>query len=153
MIFHENDHQIDERTDAGIGVYHTPTGLNFSAAWIKQDYIREFYENFDRSDGENEGWIARAGIRKNWFDFGETLFAIDYARADDVLYSADRTKSTGIFFGQMIDSLSMELYTGYRYYSYDAGSNSGGSIVNYIHALNAGVRIGFDATFTPNFSE
>ena len=47
----------------------------------------------------------------------------------------------------------MELYTGYRYYDYDAGPNSGGLKLHDIHAFTAGARIGFDATFSPNISD
>lgn len=143
--------RIDERIDGGIGIYHEPTGLNLSAAFGRQEYTREFYESFNRTEGRSDGWITRVGIRRNWFRLGESLFATDFARINDALYSADRAKSVGAFFGQKIDELNMELYGGYRYYDYDAGPNSDGLRFHSIHAFTVGARMGFQAAFSPSF--
>ena len=136
--------RIDERSDGGIGVFHEPTGLNLSVGAVRQKFSPDFYQQFSRTEGDNDGWIARVGIRKNWFGPGETRFAVDFSRSRDALYKADEADSVGVFTGQMIDKLNLELYAGYRGYKYDAGPNSGGLDLNDIHAFVVGTRIGFD---------
>lgn len=140
--------RIDERLDGGLGIYHTKTGLNFTFGAFQQDYVSEFNKDFNRVDSEATGWVTRLGLRRNWFDLGETRTAIDFSRAENILYDDDTADSFGLFVGQMIDDLNLEFYAGYRYYSFEPGPQSGGPDVYDIHAVTAGARILFDATFT-----
>jgi hypothetical protein len=140
--------RLDERVDIGIGLFHVPTGLNLSFGGVRQEFKRDFYQQFGRTDGDNSGWVLRGGIRRNWFKYGETRIALDYSTSDDVLYESDEAESYGLFMGQMFDSLDLELYAGYRFYSYDAGPNSGGIVLEDLSAFTFGTRIGFDATLS-----
>lgn len=138
--------RIDDRYDGAIGLVHESTGFSFSAGAVRQKYKREFFEQFGRADGDNDGWTARTGIRRNWHRAGESRFAIDYSTGHDILYESDKTESFGVFFSQMFDGLNMELYTGYRYYDYKPGPNANGLVLRDINAFTLGARIGFDAT-------
>lgn len=138
--------RIESRVDGGIGVYHQTTGLSFTVAAVSQKYVREFYQDFGRDDGDNSGYTARLGWRKNWFGLGETRIAVDYAASEDVLYQGDDALSSGIFLSQFIDAWNIEPYIGYRLYDYDAGPNANGMSLKDLSGWTLGARIAFGAT-------
>lgn len=63
VITYSTTHTGSAGEDGVIGIYHEPTGLNFSAAFAQKDIVREFYEPFNRAEGESDGWTTRAGIQ------------------------------------------------------------------------------------------
>ena len=138
--------RIDDRTNFGIGLFDSRTGLNFSFLAARQKYKPSFYQPLGRTDGKTNGWVARGGIRRNWFGPGESRLAVDYGAGDDVFFEADGAESYGLFVSQVVDTLNLEFYAGYRHYAYDSGPNSNGLELKDVNGFTLGMSIGFDAT-------
>jgi chorismate mutase len=138
--------RIEDRASFGIGLFDSRTGLNFSVLTSRLKYDRAYLEQLNRTDDKSSGWVARGGIRRNWFGPGETRFAVDYGTGGDLLFAADNAESYGLFVSQVVDELNLEFYAGYRYYDYDAGPNSNGLVLKDVNAFTVGASIGFDAT-------
>lgn len=126
--------RIDWRVDSGLGVLHKPTGLNLTVAGQRNGFAK-------RSEN-GDGYIARAGLRRNWFSFGETKMAIDYARGWDVTQDGDRAKSAGAFVFQEVRDWNTELFAGYRLYDLNREDRR----LDDIHVYNLGARFWFDST-------
>ncbi len=121
----------ERRNDGGVGVKHLPTGLNLTAGGARQH----------NRDGQNaDGFTVRAGLRRNWFDFGETATAIDFQRSWDITASGDRATSFGAFALQNIDEFGLQLYTGYRLYDLDRDDID----LDPIHVWTFGARVQFE---------
>ena len=126
--------RADWRVDGAIGVLHKPTGLNLTAGAARTD-------NRNRSKN-SDGYIIRAGLRRNWFDFGETKTSLDYASVDDITEDGDKGKSAGAFIVQEVRNWNMEFYTGYRWYDLDRDDER----LDDIYVWNFGARYWFDLT-------
>lgn len=137
--------RIDDRLDGGVGVYQRTTGLNLTVAAVRQKFVREFYEQYGRTDGRSSGWTIRAGLRRRWFEVGETRSAVDYSRGDEVLYDGDSAHSVGVFASQMLDAWNVEIYAGYRFYGIRADQLD----LQDLHALTVGARMGFSLVVPP----
>ncbi len=138
--------RVSDRVDGGVAFYHGGTGLSLSLVGAKQDYKRSFYQNYGRTDGDNEGYGVRLGLRRNWFELGETRMGLDYFDAEDVLYKKDSAESTGFFISQNIDAWSVEPYFGYRFYDYDTGPQAGGLSLDKVQVWTFGARMALDLT-------
>ena len=127
--------RVDRRYDGAFGVWHKSTGLNLTIGGARQ----KFKANNSK---DSDGYIARLGLRRNWFSFGETRTAIDYSLVEDITENGDKGKSAGAFLVQEVEDWNMEFYTGYRWYDFDRDSDN----LEDIHVLNLGARIHFDLT-------
>jgi hypothetical protein len=128
--------RVDWRVDGGIGVLHKPTGLNLTGGMARQGFE-------DRSKN-SDGYIVRAGLRRNWFDIGQTKTAIDYTSVWDITEDGDKGRSAGAFLVQEIDKWNMEVYAGYRWYDYDRDTER----LDSINVFNVGARYWFGLTAT-----
>ncbi|MCU0789445.1 MAG: porin [Nitratireductor sp.] len=94
-----------ERLAGSATIVHTPTGLNFSVSAGEQ------------IDGASYVW-ARAGWRNDFFEFGTTSLSVDYYRGWDFLSDGARTENYGVYAVQSIDAASIDLYAGWRVFTY-----------------------------------
>lgn len=86
-------------------VVHAPTGLNLAVSAGQQ------------IDGANYVW-TRAGWQTDAFDMGTTSLSVDYYNGRDFLSEGARTENYGLYAVQSIDSLSLDLYAGWRRFTY-----------------------------------
>jgi hypothetical protein len=93
------------RLAGSVSALHTPTGLNlaFSAGEV--------------IDGESYVW-TRAGWRADLIAAGTTSLSVDYYRGRDFLSDGARTGHHGIYAVQSIDDAAIDVYAGWRRFSY-----------------------------------
>ena len=102
---------LDWRVDGALSTLHKPSGLSLTGGAFQANA---------KSDGRNlHGYIVKGGWRKNFFDFGETAFSVDYVRNDDASSDDEEGKTYSAFLVQNIDRWGLQLYGGYRYYDLD----------------------------------
>lgn len=94
-----------ERLAGSVSLLHRPTGLNFALS------------AGDQIDGPNYYW-ARAGWRIRSLAAGTTSLSIDYYNGSDFLSKGAKTENYGIYAVQDIDDLSLNLYFGWRRFTY-----------------------------------
>jgi hypothetical protein len=94
-----------ERLAGSATVLHSPTGLNFSVSAGKQ------------IDGADYVW-TRAGWRTDFSPIGTTSLSVDYYYGRDFLSEGARTENYGLYAVQSIDSVSIDLYAGWRRFTY-----------------------------------
>jgi hypothetical protein len=94
-----------ERLAGSATVLHSPTGLNFSVSAGKQ------------IDGADYVW-TRAGWRTDFYPIGTTSLSVDYYYGRDFLSEGARTENYGLYAVQSIDSVSIDLYAGWRRFTY-----------------------------------
>ncbi len=94
-----------ERLAGSATVLHTPTGLNFSVSAGKQ------------IDGADYVW-TRAGWRTDFSAIGTTSLSVDYYYGRDFLSEGARTENYGVYAVQSINSVSIDLYAGWRRFTY-----------------------------------
>lgn len=94
-----------ERLAGSATLFHTPTGLNFNISAGEQ------------VDGANYVW-TRAGWRTDFFAAGTTSLSADYYYGRDFLSDGARTKNYGFYAVQTLDSASIDLYAGWRRFTY-----------------------------------
>ncbi len=126
--------RVDWRVDGGIGVLHKPTGLNLTAGMARQ--------GFENRSENSDGYIVRAGLRRNWLDIGQTKTAVDYASVWDITEDGDKGRSAGAFLVQEFKHWNMEFYTGYRWYDLERDNER----LDSIDVFNFGARYWFDLT-------
>jgi hypothetical protein len=93
------------RLAGSVSALHTPTGLNLAVS--AGEVI----------DGESYVW-TRAGWRTDLFAAGTTSLSVDYYRGRDFLSDGARTGHYGLYAVQTIDDASLDLYAGWRTFSY-----------------------------------
>jgi hypothetical protein len=93
------------RLAGSVSALHTPTGLNLAVS--AGEVI----------DGESYVW-TRAGWRADLFAAGTTSLSVDYYRGRDFLSDGARTGHYGLYAVQTIDDASLDLYAGWRTFSY-----------------------------------
>jgi hypothetical protein len=93
------------RVAGAITVVHSPTGLNLAVSAGQQ------------IDGANYVW-TRAGWQTDVFGFGTTSLSVDYYNGRDFLSDGARTENYGLYAVQSIDSASIDLYAGWRRFTY-----------------------------------
>lgn len=93
------------RVAGSVSALHAPTGLNlaFSAGEVV--------------DGESYVW-TRAGWRTDVIAAGTTSLSVDYYRGRDFLSEGARTGHHGVYAVQTIDEASIDVYAGWRRFSY-----------------------------------
>jgi hypothetical protein len=93
------------RIAGSVSALHSPTGLNlaFSAGEV--------------IDGESYVW-TRAGWRADLIAAGKTSLSLDYYRGRDFRTDGARSGHYGIYAVQSLDEASIDLYAGWRRFSY-----------------------------------
>lgn len=99
------DDDMTERVAGSFALTHEPTGLNFSFS-AGQEF-----------DGPNYYW-ARAGWQTDRLSAGTTSLSIDYYDGSDFLSDGAKTENYGLYAVQDIDDLSLNLYFGWRRFTY-----------------------------------
>ena len=94
-----------QRVAATATLVHAPTGLNLAVSTGRQ------------IDGASYVW-TRAGWQTDYFAAGTTSLSVDYYNGSDFLTDGATTENYGIYAVQSIDSLSLDLYAGWRRFTY-----------------------------------
>ena len=118
---------LTRRLAGSFSLVHEPTGLNFALSAGNQYNGPSYY------------W-ARAGWQTDELSVGTTSLSIDYYNGTDFLSDGSRTENWGIYAVQDIDSLSLNLYAGWRTFTY---SDTLGSGYQDATGVLAGVRWSF----------
>lgn len=99
------DGGLTERLAGSFALVHEPTRLNFALS-----AGNEF-------DGPNYYWV-RAGWQTDGLAVGTTSLSIDYYDGSDFLTDGSKTRNYGLYAVQDFDDLSLNLYAGWRRFSY-----------------------------------
>jgi hypothetical protein len=99
------DGETTERVAASATAFHNPTGLNLNVSLGRQ------------IDGASFYWL-RAGWRTDFWEAGTTSLSVDYYNGSDFLSDGARTENYGLYAVQSLDDLSLDLYAGWRRFSY-----------------------------------
>jgi hypothetical protein len=118
---------LTRRLAGSFTLVHEPTGLNFALSAGNQYNGPSYY------------WM-RAGWQTDELSVGTTSLSIDYYNGTDFLSDGSRTENWGIYAVQDIDSLSLNLYAGWRTFTY---SDTLGSGYQDATGVLAGVRWSF----------
>jgi Gram-negative porin len=94
-----------ERVAGSISAIHTPTGLNLALSFGRQ------------IDGAQYCWM-RAGWRFDVIEAGTTSISADYYNGSDFLTDGADSENYGLYLVQTIDAASLDLYAGWRRFSY-----------------------------------
>ncbi len=93
------------RLAGSVTVVHAPTGLNFALSTGRQ------------VDGASYVW-TRAGWQTEALAVGTTSLSVDYYNGRDFLSDGARTENYGLYAVQSINSASVDLYAGWRRFTY-----------------------------------
>ncbi|MFZ0099831.1 MAG: porin [Gemmobacter sp.] len=93
------------RLAGSVSVVHAPTGLNFA------------FSAGEQIDGANYIW-TRLGWQTNYFAMGRTNLSVDYYNGNDFLSDGAKTENYGIYAVQTIDAASVDVYAGWRRFTY-----------------------------------
>jgi hypothetical protein len=106
------DGDTTERLSGSFTLVHEETGLNFAMSAGSENGGPSYY------------WL-RAGWQTDAWAAGTTSLSIDYYDGSDFLSDGAKTENWGIYAVQDIDSLSMNLYAGWRQFTYSDNSGTG----------------------------
>jgi len=118
---------LTRRLAGSFTLVHEPTGLNFALSAGNQYNGPSYY------------WM-RAGWQTDGLSVGTTSLSVDYYNGTDFLSDGSKTENWGIYAVQDIDSLSLNLYAGWRTFTY---SDTLGSGYQDATGVLAGVRWSF----------
>jgi hypothetical protein len=118
---------LTRRLAGSFTLVHEPTGLNFALSAGNQYNGPSYY------------WM-RAGWQTDGLSVGTTSLSVDYYNGTDFLSDGSKTENWGIYAVQDIDSLSLNLYAGWRTFTY---SDTLGSGYQNATGVLAGVRWSF----------
>lgn len=106
----EKDDVTNERYAGSVSMLHSPTGLNLSLS----------------AGGDPNGGTygyAKVGWKGDLIAAGPSAFSFDYYDGNDLAEDDSSSRAFGLSVVQTITEMDMEVYVGYRGYSYDdAGS-------------------------------
>ncbi len=105
------DGDTTERLSGSFTVVHERTGLNFAVSGGSE------------VDGPNYYWL-RAGWQTDVWAIGTTSLSVDYYNGSDFLSDGAETENWGLYAVQDVDALSMNLYAGWRQFTYSDQSGS-----------------------------
>ncbi len=100
------DGDTTERLSGSFSLVHERTGLNFALSAGTEDGGPSYY------------WV-RAGWQTDALAAGTTSLSIDYYDGSDFLSDGAKTENWGLYAVQDIDALSMNLYAGWRQFTYN----------------------------------
>jgi hypothetical protein len=118
---------LTQRVAASATVVHAPTGLNLAVSTGRQ------------IDGASYVW-TRAGWQTDYFAAGTTSISVDYYNGSDFLTDGAKTENYGLYAVQSIDSWSMDLYAGWRRFTY---SDLSGTSYQDADGILVGARLFF----------
>jgi hypothetical protein len=121
------DGDTTERLSGSIAIVHERTGLNFALSAGTEDGGPSYY------------WV-RAGWQTNALAAGTTSFSVDYYDGSDFLSDGAKTENWGVYAVQDIDALSMNVYAGWREFTY---SDRSGTAYQDADGLLLGLRWAF----------
>ena len=101
-----------ERLSGSFSVVHERTGLNFALSAGSED------------GGPNYYWM-RAGWQTDALAAGTTSLSVDHYDGSDFLSDGAKTENWGVYAVQDIDALSMNIYAGWREFTYSDRSGTG----------------------------
>jgi hypothetical protein len=101
-----------ERLSGSFTLVHEPTGLNFAMSAGSENGGPSYY------------WL-RAGWQTDSLAAGTTSLSVDYYDGSDFLSDGAKTENWGIYAVQDIDSLSMNVYAGWRRMTYSDNLGTG----------------------------
>lgn len=116
-----------QRLAGSVSLLHEPTGLNFALS------------AGDEKDGPDYYWL-RGGWRTRAFEAGTTSLSVDYYNGSNFLSRGARTENYGVYAVQDIDDWSVNLYIGWRQFTY---SDRLGNSYQDADGLLTGVRFHF----------
>jgi hypothetical protein len=125
---------VDKQYNGSASILHS-SGLNFTLAGGLRDY-----EDTDRNDGTFV--YGKLGFRRQFFEIGETRFAVDYGRFNRVAQNGDEATTAGVQIVQDFAEHGAEYYLGYRWHSLDRDQGASPDFDD-INALMTGVRVKF----------
>lgn len=96
---------LTQRVAGSFTVVHEPTGLNLAVSAGQQ------------VDGASYVW-SRAGLQRDFFDVGSTALSVDYYSGSNFLSDGARTQNYGLYGVQSFDRASLDIYFGWRRFSY-----------------------------------
>lgn len=130
---------VDNQTNGSASVLHS-SGLSLTVAGGYQDLESGLFNpDGTKRDDNPTFYYTKLGYRHQFFEVGETRFALDYARNDDVAQDGDEAKSVGFQMVQDFPEWGTEYYLGYRWHELDRDLAD----FNDINALMTGVRVKF----------
>jgi hypothetical protein len=94
-----------ERVAGSMTVFHNPSGLNLAVSAGKLISGPDYY-------------YTRLGWRTDFSDIGTTSLSVDYYRGSDFVSDGAQTENYGLYAVQSIDSLSFDIYAGWRRFTY-----------------------------------
>ncbi len=100
------DFETSNRYGLSAAVIHEPTGLNFRVAAVRDKNGAEIY-------------ATKIGLKRQFFEIGETALSVDYNFSNDLQSAGADSKTLGISAVQKIDRWNLELYGTYRNYKFD----------------------------------
>jgi hypothetical protein len=95
-----------ERLSGSFALVHERTGLNFALSAGTEDGGPSYY------------WV-RAGWQTDAWAAGTTSLSIDYYDGSDFLSDGAKTENWGLYAVQDIDALSLNIYAGWRQFTYN----------------------------------
>jgi hypothetical protein len=104
------DGDMTQRLSGSFALVHEPTRLNFQ------------FSAGNEVNGPNYYWV-RAGWQTDAWSAGTTSLSIDYYDGTDFLSDGAKTENWGLYAVQDIDDWSMNLYAGWRQFTYDDNSD------------------------------
>lgn len=99
------DGENQERVAGSMTVVHNPSGLNLLFAAGSRISGPDYY-------------YTRAGWRTDIVDSGTTSLSVDYYHGRDFISDGARTENYGLYAVQSFDALSIDVYTGWRRFTY-----------------------------------
>jgi hypothetical protein len=143
---------------------HVPTGLFVQAFWLEAEHKPAVAGGGFTAGNRADMWHIQAGVSRNYFGIGNTVFYGEYAQFNDWYRlntaglgqaagaapsaaialpsgAGDELSMWGLGMVQSIDAAAMELYIGYRNFSASNGASATG--LKDIDVVAAGARIRF----------
>jgi hypothetical protein len=136
-------------------VLHVATGLFVTAAAGQRD-VENFTSHFDLQNVNHDEnfWYVAAGVRKNFFGFGDTVLFGEYSEHDGFLKRASpgvvniadsKVTHWGVGVNQYIDAAAMEVFLTYKHFELDETLIVGGAFpgLHDMQVIVGGARINF----------
>jgi hypothetical protein len=103
----ENNPDSDnrERVAGSMTLFHNPSGLNLAVSAGSRISGADYY-------------YTRAGWRTDFIDCGTTSLSVDYYNGRDFISDGAETENYGLYAVQSIDALSIDVYAGWRRFTY-----------------------------------
>ncbi len=129
--------EIDHQFSGSASILHD-IGLSLTLAGGMQD----FEDGSTRNDPTY--YYAKLGYRREFFSFGETRLAADYARHEKISANGDEADAAGFSIVQDIPDWGSEYYFAYRWHDLDRESGQfKGTDFESVNSIMTGVRVKF----------